>query len=54
MHEEDTDEPPEEAEELNEIIEFGRRADVFGSCTAPTNELRNFGAKWMREMMEKN
>jgi hypothetical protein len=39
----DTDDPPDDADELNDIIEFGRRAD-FTSGSVPANELRNFGA----------
>lgn len=44
MHADDTDDPPDDADELSEIIEFGRRADDFVSGREPTNELRNFGA----------
>jgi hypothetical protein len=44
MHEDDTEEPPDDVEELSEIIEFGRRADELRSGIVPTNELRNFGA----------
>lgn len=44
MHEDDTEEPPDDVEELSEIIEFGRRADDLRSDMVPTNELRNFGA----------
>ena len=44
MHADDTDEPPDDADELSEIIEFGRRADDFVSGKEPTNELRNLGA----------
>jgi hypothetical protein len=40
---EDTEEPPDEAEELSEMIELGRRDD-FTSGKVPTKELRNFGA----------
>lgn len=44
MHADDTDDPPDDADELSEIIEFGRRADDFVSGREPTNELRNLGA----------
>lgn len=43
LHTDDTDDPPEDAEELNEIMEFGRRDD-FMSGRVPANELRNLGA----------
>lgn len=39
----ETDDPPDDAEELNEMMEFGRRDD-FMSGKVPANELRNFGA----------
>jgi hypothetical protein len=51
MHADDTEEPPDDAEELNEIIEFGRRADGVASGKLPTNELRNLGA-FVRERQE--
>lgn len=44
MHADDTEEPPDDADELNEMIEFGRRADSLESGKLPANELRNFGA----------
>jgi hypothetical protein len=44
MQADDTEEPPDEADELSEIIEFGRRAEDFSSGNVPTNELRNRGA----------
>lgn len=53
MHDEDTEEPPDDVEELNEIIEFGRRADDFRSGMVPTNELRNFGAVRRRQKEKK-
>jgi hypothetical protein len=40
---EDTEEPADEADELSEMIELGRRDD-FTSGKVPTKELRNFGA----------
>jgi hypothetical protein len=44
MHADDTDEPPDEADELRDIMELGRRDD-FMSGSVPTKELRNFGAE---------
>lgn len=43
MQAEDTDEPPDDADELRDIMELGRRDD-FMSGKVPTKELRNFGA----------
>lgn len=42
------DDPADEADELSDIIEFGRRADDFVSGKEPTNEFRNFGAVSMK------
>lgn len=44
MQADETDDPADDADELNEIMEFGRRAEDFISGSAPTKELRNFGA----------
>lgn len=35
---------PDENDEPNEIIEFGRRVDLFISGSVPEKEFRNFGA----------
>ena len=43
MHADDTEEPPDEADELRDIMELGRRDD-FMSGSVPTKELRKRGA----------
>lgn len=53
LHAEDTEEPAEDADELSEIIEFGRRED-FMSGNVPTNELRNLGAVMNQQLLQKS
>lgn len=48
MHADDTEEPPEEADELRDIMELGRRDD-FMSGSVPTKELRKRGAFRVRK-----
>jgi hypothetical protein len=43
MQADETDEPPDDADELSEMIELGRRDD-FISGSVPTKELRKRGA----------
>lgn len=44
LHTDDTTELPDDVDELNEIMELGRRLDDLASGNVPIKELRNFVA----------